>query len=178
MSSLFPRPSPSLTECGSLLIHGKYHTSAPLHLALSHCSLSQQRRALVLTPSREKLKTALEIFNDEWFRSQGCGISAANVAERVKILLVSSALIPGGRLRRFLPRYPPTSAHLILLFGLFHESSPSLREHYSSKSTFDVTPSLLVVCELSSYLVGTPEATFVPWPHLISRLFLLSIISR
>ena len=88
MASLFPTPSPTLPDFESILIHGEYHTSAPLHLILSHCARNPKSRAVLITPSRQRFKEALQHFNDEWLRAQGCYMSTSIISERVKILFV------------------------------------------------------------------------------------------
>lgn len=60
--------------------------------------------------------------------------------------------------------YPSTPAHLILLLTLFHESQPAYKSFFTTKATFDVTPTLLVLCDISLYLLDNTEATFVNCP--------------
>lgn len=44
---------------------------------------------------------------------------------------------------------------------MFHEARPYDKEKFYKKATFDSTPSLIVLSELSSYLAEDAEATYV-----------------
>jgi hypothetical protein len=64
-ASLFPHPGPSLPPFRTLLIKGSYHSSAPIHLCLSHTSQNPNSKAVLLTPSRQNLVDALTQYHDD-----------------------------------------------------------------------------------------------------------------
>ena len=57
-------------------------------------------------------------------------------------------------------RYPPTPSHLELLLSLFHEALTDGKDFLHQKTTFSVTPSLIVLCEPSAYFLETHQATY------------------
>lgn len=56
--------------------------------------------------------------------------------------------------------YPPSPAHLSLLLSLFHEALFGKEDFLHNKTTFATSPSLIVLCELSSYFDQDPETTY------------------
>lgn len=88
MASIFPQPSPCVPPFKTLLIHGPYHPSAPLHLCLSHAALVPTNRALFIAPSRAKLQTTLREFSDEWLNERGGHGLTSQSAMRVQMLFV------------------------------------------------------------------------------------------
>lgn len=55
--------------------------------------------------------------------------------------------------------YPPTPVHLTLLLSLFHQALDGKEDFLHAKTTFATAPSLIVLCELSSFFAEDPEAT-------------------
>ncbi|KAA1466275.1 hypothetical protein DENSPDRAFT_831072 [Dentipellis sp. KUC8613] len=89
MSSLFPLPSPLLPPFDSLLLKGKYHASAPIHLCLTHLSSHPGTKAIVLTPSRQKWLQALCDFNDDWLNECGGYGAVSHILSQVDVLSVT-----------------------------------------------------------------------------------------
>ena len=71
MTTIFPPPSPTLPAFRTLLIDGKYHPSAPVHLCVSHLAQSDGKQAVLLHPSRDKFASALKEVNDAWLNEHG-----------------------------------------------------------------------------------------------------------
>jgi hypothetical protein len=89
MSSLFPPPGPQLPPFKTLLVKGKYHSSAPIHLSLSHIARSNDFEVIIITPSRQKIATALQEYNDDWLTANS-GLGAITcISSRVKLLSVA-----------------------------------------------------------------------------------------
>ena len=89
MSSLFPPPGPQLASFKTLLVKGKYHPSAPIHLSLSHIARSNDSEAIIITPSRKKITAALQEYNDDWL-AVNSGLGAITcISPRVKLLSVA-----------------------------------------------------------------------------------------
>ena len=92
MTTVFPLPSPSLPDFTTLLLKGPYHTSAPIHLCLTHLANRPESRAVLLTPSRENFVAALRDFNDDWLNECGGYGAVSQVLSRVDVLFVSSVV--------------------------------------------------------------------------------------
>jgi hypothetical protein len=90
MPSLFPPPGvPELpTEFRTLLVEGKYHASAPFHLAMSMLTQSPDSTAIIITPSRNKLIVDLEKLRDAWIRENSGHGDILALSLRIKILFV------------------------------------------------------------------------------------------
>ncbi|KAI9000929.1 hypothetical protein BD414DRAFT_574435 [Trametes punicea] len=130
MTTLFPHPTPVLPAFQSILVKGKYHASAPVHLVYSYVAQDPDAKAILLTPHRGMFEDALVDLNDEWVdQTSGHGRVCA-ATRRTEIF------------------YPPTLGHLRLLLSMLHEYDGVLHD---SKTTLDVAPSLLVLHEISSY---------------------------
>ncbi|KAI0082597.1 hypothetical protein K474DRAFT_1655404 [Panus rudis PR-1116 ss-1] len=142
MASMFPAPSPKLPEFRTLLIQGPYHPSAPIHLCLSHNATHDPGKTLLLAPSRANLVSSLREFNDEWISEHGGDGSTHKLARDVNIL------------------YPPSPAHMDFVFSMLHEARPFDREDFVRKTTLDEKPTLVVICEPSSYFLDDPDATY------------------
>lgn len=56
--------------------------------------------------------------------------------------------------------HPPSPKHVALLLSLFHEALDGREDFLNAKTTFATAPSLIVLCELSSFFVDDPEATY------------------
>ena len=55
-------------------------------------------------------------------------------------------------------RYPPTSGHLMVLLSMFHEALVGEDDILHSKITLAEAPSLIVLCDLSSYFLDDASA--------------------
>ncbi|KAI0747435.1 hypothetical protein BC629DRAFT_1298604 [Irpex lacteus] len=141
MSSIFPLPAPTLPEFDTLLVKGNYHASAPIHLALSYAHAHDAAKVVVLAPSRMHLTADVRKAKDGFLCKNGGNGVVANASRRVEIL------------------YPPTPSHLELLLSLFHEAMQDEKDFLHQKTTFSVTPSLIVLCEPSAYLLEARQAT-------------------
>ncbi|CAL1701372.1 unnamed protein product [Somion occarium] len=151
MATLFPPSSPALPAFRSLIVEGNYHASAPIHLCLSHLAQSGSKRAILLLPSRTKFTAALKKLNDDWLNQHGGEGKCSRLARHIDIL------------------YPPTPAHLAFLLSMFHQAQDSDKVEFTRKTTFAAVPSLLVLCELSSYLAGNPDATISSYLSMVSQ---------
>ncbi|KAH8106131.1 hypothetical protein BXZ70DRAFT_417776 [Cristinia sonorae] len=151
MATIFPRPSPSLPPFKTLLIQGPYHPSAPLHLCLSHSTLSPTNSALVISPSRSKLQAALKESNEGWLYDHGGDGTTCSSSTRVQLL------------------YPPTASHLALVLTSLHEANVAGKSAYIPKVTFDVAPTLVVLCELSSYVTDDSASTVSSYLTLVTQ---------
>lgn len=79
----------SLPRFKSLLVHGPYNPSAPIHLSLS---VPPPHHTILFTPSRHSLLQALQTHNDEWLNTHsGAGI-VASMSSRVTVLLATRFL--------------------------------------------------------------------------------------
>ena len=86
--SLFPPPGPPLPPFRSLLVKGKYHASAPIHLCLSHALLPETKKVVLVVPSRRALKASLKQLNDEWIKIHGGEGRNTGAASKVDVLSV------------------------------------------------------------------------------------------
>ncbi|KAJ3556938.1 hypothetical protein NM688_g1748 [Phlebia brevispora] len=151
MVSLFPAAGPSLPSFKSLLIKGRYHASAPIHLCLSEALRPECTKVILVVASRAALTASLTHLRDEWIKVHGGEGRIAGAAMKVEVL------------------YPPTPAHLNLLLSLFHESLSGEEDLLHEKTTFPTTPSLLVLCDLASYFLDIEEATVSSYLVLLTR---------
>ncbi|KAI0693584.1 hypothetical protein BC835DRAFT_1275765 [Cytidiella melzeri] len=142
MASVFPTPSPTFPDFSTLLVKGNYHASAPIHLALSYARANDAAKVLLLAPSRVRLTEEVKQVKDGYLDEQGGSGKVARPARRVDML------------------YPPTPAHLALIFSLLHEALSTGKDFLHPKTTFSVAPSLIVLCEPSSYFREVPDATY------------------
>ncbi|KAH7930252.1 hypothetical protein BV22DRAFT_1101856 [Leucogyrophana mollusca] len=133
MSRIFPQPSPSLPSFTSLLIQGRYHPSAPIHLCLS---IPSGTKAMLLTPSRQTLIQGLVEYNDEWINSRSGIGSVTRISSQVDIL------------------YPPTPGHLVALLSSFRTHETSTSAPIDAKTTLESAPSLIVLHEPSAYFLS------------------------
>ncbi|TCD67692.1 hypothetical protein EIP91_012058 [Steccherinum ochraceum] len=122
-----------------------------MHLCLSHTAASPEHNALLLAPSRTKLQEGLKAFNDDWIDERGGHGSTSKSAMKVQML------------------YPPTAAHLALVLTALHTSDVGGKEAFVPKATLPTTPSLIVICELSSYLVDNPASTVSSYLMLVTQ---------
>lgn len=83
---LLPEPAPSLPRFKSLLVHGPYHPSAPVHLSLS---VPPPYHALLFSPSRSSLLQALHAHNDQWLDTHAASGTVATMSSRVTVLLAA-----------------------------------------------------------------------------------------
>ncbi|KAG8218390.1 hypothetical protein J3R82DRAFT_4013 [Butyriboletus roseoflavus] len=83
---LLPEPAPSLPRFKSLLVHGPYPPSAPVHLTLS---VPPPHHALLFTPSRPSFLQALHAHNDQWLNAHAATGTAATMSSRVTVLLAA-----------------------------------------------------------------------------------------
>ncbi|KAH9482975.1 hypothetical protein JR316_0005075 [Psilocybe cubensis] len=160
MPSLFPPPlAPNIPEAPSLLVTGKYHPSAPIHLALS------SHRAIVLSASRSDLVSDLQQFNDAFLNTESGKGSTSELSSRIEIF------------------YPPSPAHLCLLLSLLRVANPEVdaTEHtpVPQKTVQPIPPSTIVLHELSRYLwneenANTSRSSWMlsSYLNLLNRLFL------
>jgi hypothetical protein len=86
MPSLFPDAPIQLPAYQSLLVVGKCHASAPIHLAVSYATENPETRPLVLSPSRSMLKDALRAINDDWITSKSRRGNMLDAVSRVQML--------------------------------------------------------------------------------------------
>lgn len=93
MPSLFPNSYPHLPDFSNLLIYGPYHASAPIHLCLSHAAVSPANTAVLIAPSRSKLRSALQDFQDEWSEERGGLGATSQLARRIEMMFVLFPLI-------------------------------------------------------------------------------------
>ncbi|KIJ70261.1 hypothetical protein HYDPIDRAFT_104948 [Hydnomerulius pinastri MD-312] len=145
---LFPEPGPNLPQFSALLVHGPYHPSAPIHLCLS---MAPGDKAMLLTPSRQLLSDCLRNYNDEWINSYSGTGAIANLSPGTSIF------------------YPPTPRHLVALLSMLRTHNISTSAPVDPKATIDVTPTLLILHEPSTYFL--PEAE--DQPHTVSSYLLL-----
>ncbi|THH20129.1 hypothetical protein EW146_g1145 [Bondarzewia mesenterica] len=141
MTSLFPLPSPNFPDFKTLLIKGPYHPSAVFHLCLTHVVDRPGTKGIVLSPSRQKLLTALQEFNDDWLNECGGYGAVSQVLSKIDIF------------------YPPSPLHLALLLSAFKVSETSDDPSLPSKITLSASPSLLVLHELSAYFLDGNSST-------------------
>ena len=81
---LLPKPAPSLPQCKSLLVHGPYPPSAPVHLCLSVPPL---HHAILISPSRHSLLQVLRNHDDPWLNAHSGTGTVAGMSSRVTVLL-------------------------------------------------------------------------------------------
>ncbi|KAN0097714.1 hypothetical protein V8E55_002160 [Tylopilus felleus] len=137
----------SLPRFKSLLVHGPYHPSVPIHLTLS---VPPPHNALLFTPSRDTLLQALQTHNDEWLNTHSGTGTVASMSSKVTVF------------------YPPTPKHLVAVLAMLrtHDvSSPAVP--VAPKVTLDRASALLVLHEPSSYFLSEQEE------HTISSYLLL-----
>ncbi|GJE84396.1 hypothetical protein PsYK624_004720 [Phanerochaete sordida] len=149
MATIFPSPAPALPDFESLLLKGALHASAPIHFCYSYVLHYDIPKAVLVTPSRERLVRALKQYNDDWVRERGGDGLTCKAASRVDVL------------------YPKTPSHLVFLLTLFHEALGTKEDYLHPKTTFATAPSLIVLHELSSYFLEDPEATVSSYLTLI-----------
>ncbi|KJA24676.1 hypothetical protein HYPSUDRAFT_65554 [Hypholoma sublateritium FD-334 SS-4] len=149
MVSLFPQPGPLLPGFPTLLITGPYHSSAPIHLALTlNSELGPQAHALILAPSRTLFKDAILRLNDHWlYANSGTGRNAA-LATSVTLL------------------YPPTPVHLSLVLSMLCvPGTENQSAGLHPKTAQAVAPSLVVLAEPSRYFLPSVDpsmSSYVP----------------
>lgn len=151
MASFFPPPCPTLADFQSLLVKGSVHASAPVHFSLSYVLQHDVEKAVVLSPSRAQFTVALKDYRDGWITENGGDGRTNKASSKVDIL------------------YPPTSAHVTFLLSLFHEALDGKEDFLHPKTTFSTAPSLIVLCELSSFFLGDQDATVSSYLGLISH---------
>ncbi|KAH7887899.1 hypothetical protein F5I97DRAFT_1804599 [Phlebopus sp. FC_14] len=151
---LFPEPGPSLPPFKTLLVHGTYHPSAPIHMCLS---ISPQDKAMLISPSRQLLLRSLRNYNDEWMDSNSGTGHVSSLSSRTTVF------------------YPSSPKHLVALLSM-------LRTHDITTSSADPTatissaPTLLVMYEPSAYFLPSngnhpsQPASFVVFDSQIDRL--------
>jgi hypothetical protein len=91
LSSMFPPPARPLPSFVSLLVHGPYPPSAPIHLCLSlvldHLEYkSRPQTAIIFSSSTSKLTEELKGFRDEWLDMHAGHGRVAQALEGFKIL--------------------------------------------------------------------------------------------
>ena len=86
MHSIFPPSGPSLPSFQTLLIAGPLPASAPIHLCLSHLATRPHGRAVILTPSAQRISEALTEMNDVWLNDRGGNGSVFRMLLRTHIL--------------------------------------------------------------------------------------------
>ncbi|KII95383.1 hypothetical protein PLICRDRAFT_693611 [Plicaturopsis crispa FD-325 SS-3] len=161
MSSVFPPPARPLPAFKSILFEGSFPPSAPIHLCLSHTSRADSK-AIILSPSRRALASALVDYNDDWL--EACARTGKTARDLSQIDIF----------------YPPSAAHLALLLSMLRVSQTP--EDYTSdnmKTVLERAPALTVLHEPSSYLVksDTPP-TVSSYLSLIARtLAAVSLLS-
>jgi hypothetical protein len=79
----------SLPQFKSLLVHGPYNPSAPIHLSLS---VPPPHHTLLFTPSRHSLLQALQTHDDEWLNTHSGTGTVAGMSSRVTVLLATRFL--------------------------------------------------------------------------------------
>ncbi|ESK97517.1 hypothetical protein Moror_17696 [Moniliophthora roreri MCA 2997] len=141
MPSFFPDDHLQLPSFKSLLVKGPYHPSAPLYLALSQSTQSEDAPAVLLSSSSRKLNLSLRQYNDGWFTDNlgHGGISA--VSSQVQIF------------------YPPTPAHFIFLLSTLHVVGSTVidADVAHPKTVLGSVPSMIILHELSSYFLKDDE---------------------
>lgn len=148
MSSLFPPSGPNLPAFQSLLITGPYHSSAPVHLLLSHVEQNFSQKAILFVPSRQ---VAINAIQDQWLNmNAGSGEICRRLSQVDVLSVLFSFVTRTFHVDGFAIRYPPTPAHLTLLMAMMHTFNETF---HHSKTTFEIAPTLLVFYELSLYFL-------------------------
>lgn len=92
--SLFPpgQTGPVLPDFKSLLVHGRFHPSASIHLCLSLLRAHPDPNDIIvfISPSSETYTRALEDFNDDWFSRNALTGYTASLLSRIRVLSVKS----------------------------------------------------------------------------------------
>jgi len=104
----------------------------------------------LLTPSRSSFKRSLEEFDDDWLSTYSGHGKIAELSNRTEVF------------------YPPSLAHLELLLAMIRTYKLSDNDlQFETKTTFDTTPTLIVLHEPSAYfLEETMETSCVVDAHL------------
>ncbi|ETW84242.1 hypothetical protein HETIRDRAFT_381688 [Heterobasidion irregulare TC 32-1] len=160
MTSLFPLPSPTLPAFTTLAIKGPYHPSALVHLCLTHVVDKPNNQGIVLSPSREKVSIALREFNDDWLNE--CGGYGAVVQ-------------PLSNVSMF---YPPSPMHLAFLLSTFKVSEASDDPSLPPRTILPLSPSLIVLHELSAYFLdeySSKPNTLASYMSLVAHTMALSV---
>ncbi|KAG6378463.1 hypothetical protein JVT61DRAFT_12721 [Boletus reticuloceps] len=134
----------SLPQFKSLLVHGPYHPSAPIHLSLS---VPPPHLTLLFSPSRDALLQALQGHPDEWLNTHSGTGTFASMSSRVTVF------------------YPPSPKHLVAVLSLLRVHDVSVP--VAPKVTLDRPPTLLVLLEPSAYFFPEKEE------HTVSSYLLL-----
>ncbi|KAJ7591218.1 hypothetical protein C8J56DRAFT_935038 [Mycena floridula] len=155
---LFPESGHQMPDFQSILFKGPFHPTAPLYLSLSYAV--DDSIVLFFTPSRQKISTALQQYND---------VLVSDLAEKGSYCALSSRV-------HFL--YPPTPTHLAGILSLIRIPSPADPEEAvpSSKIALPSPPSLVVLHELSSYFIPGLESDPDSHPWTVSSY--ISLVTR
>ncbi|TFK55857.1 hypothetical protein OE88DRAFT_666820 [Heliocybe sulcata] len=109
-----------LPDFSTLLIKGRYHSSAPIHLCLNSVRDTPDSKALLLTPSRQAFVEALQELDDDWLALFAGTGRVSGLCSRVEV------------------HYPPTTAHLAFFLSALRNKdtteengSSSIRTAYS-----------------------------------------------
>ena len=88
--SIFPPPGPPLPKFRTILLKGKYHASAPIHICLSYALSPEVDKVVLIAPSRSALKTDVEKAKDDWIAVHGGEGLTSGAALKVDVLSVCS----------------------------------------------------------------------------------------
>jgi hypothetical protein len=86
MPSFFPNSTLELPPFNSLLIVGSYHSTAPIHLAISYATENPDCRPIVLSPSKDALKNGLKAFADHHLASNARRGNMLETVSRIQML--------------------------------------------------------------------------------------------
>ncbi|KAF8528985.1 hypothetical protein BU17DRAFT_80136 [Hysterangium stoloniferum] len=142
----------ALSGFRSVLVHGKYPSSAPLHCSLSHFSSSSRgldpgtvaRPILITGRGRQALIKDLINENDEWLNANSGLGTTASVLSRIRILYAD---------------YPPTPDHCVFLFSLLQHGVPQGPVPVLPNPNIHLDPpvSLIVLHEPSAYFLDSNQ---------------------
>jgi len=135
-------------------VKGPYHPSAPIHLTLSHAANFPATRALMITPSREAMATALRDHNDSWMATHSCHGKVLELSEYTTVY------------------YPPSPAHFSYLMSTLSTDCQSLEPTI----ILDRSPSLVVLVELSAYFL--PDTQVNPNTHSWTVSSYMTLVAR
>lgn len=94
MATILPQPGPALPDFTTLLLKGKLHASAPIHLALSYVTAHDAQKIVVLAPSQTRFSAEVKELRDGWLNAHGGKGRVAAAAMRINMLYVDHCDIP------------------------------------------------------------------------------------
>lgn len=154
---MFPPSGPSLPsfDSSSMLATGPFHSTAPIHWAISQTSKNPESSVIFLTPCRQRFAAAMSQFNDEWLLDNSGGGTISGISSRIQTLFVilcccsSSSLRDCGRIS-----YPPSLAHVVFLLSSLCAPEPGKdAPPVDKKMILDQAPVAVVIHDLSYYFL-------------------------